>query len=241
MWKPKGHIVNLMLFFYLLIVVISLIGQVIHGGMGDFSLLKASSGDFGLGVVTFIWLTVQTERDYVSDTYRLMPASEAKQYLAGLSTAFVAYLYFVAVRSLVMGVGLGLEWPRLSVELDQLRSNLTGLPHNWQMIAVFVALLVLLLMINAWVYVSLIHFILNTVSAFLPAGQQKVVKVVVAILVVAATIALSVWLGRLQYQLLHGASSTVNMWVDLVVALVTIVVTVTINICLMRKWVEAKY
>jgi len=55
--------------------------------------------------VTFIWLAFHTEHDLTRDSYRLLPVSDTVFYLASLASSLVAYLYFVLIRVLVMGLG----------------------------------------------------------------------------------------------------------------------------------------
>ena len=238
LWPAKWHGGLVALGFYLIVIILRLAKQVIHGGFGRVDLFTAASGDYGIGLIFLIWLIVRTERQYVSPGLQLVPATAAEQYLAGLSTTLVAYLGFVGIRSLVLGLGLLLEGPQALARVQRLEQHATSV--SWPVMLGLIVLMIVGFIVAVVVAVSLIHFTINSLSAFFPAARQGLVKVLMGIVVAVTLIAGVTWLEWLQYRLLQGIANWALLGFGVVTLGLLIVVMIMVNIWLMHRWVETR-
>ena len=240
MWRSKFRIVNILLVIYLLLLVVTLGGQLWSDGWANLDFTSASGVGFGWGLVAFIWLTVQTECDYVSDTYRLFPATNATVYLAGLATTVVAFAYLAAIRLGILGLGLIFEHRNsgLGQMIHETARHMGADEWHW---AILVGLLLVALTITGWVSITLIHFLVNVASAFLPNGRNRGVKVIIAVVVIGLLTLLNKWLGALQTQFMAHQALQTSLIYLLVIAVIWAAVEIWVNIYLLRRWVEARY
>jgi len=244
-WAPKLHIANLMLMLYGLLVVVSMVVMVLSTGWRSVNLANVTMGPAsGLGIVTFIWLAFHTEHDLTRDSYRLLPVSDTVFYLASLASSLVAYLYFVLIRVLVMGLGFLISnysgMRQVVGQLQQAAIQQLGSGRFYGLVVFGVAMMFLLI-IWAWVLISLIHLVINVVSALLPNVKQKVIKGVLAVILILGLLKMGQWLSSLMTYLVNDASGNVTMVASLGMVAVVTAAMIALNIYLMKNWVEARY
>lgn len=242
-WRPKFRIANTILALYgLLIVVGGLVTGFTDGWSAvDPANLAMGSGS-GLGIVTFICLAVRADHDLTRANYRLLPTSETTLYLGNLTSTFAAFLYFEVVRALVMALGY------LIGHVHGLKGVLnaiwTGGTHayqtDWPVMVTYVVIFLLILVVGVWVLFALIHLAVNALSAFLPNVQQRVIKGVLAVLLVLGVVQVGRVLFSLEMHFSAGVSTNTDMLVSVIVALVITAAMVMANIYLLKHWVEAR-
>lgn len=246
LWRPKWRIANWMLLAYGLLVVGNLVQTGFSEGWSRVNLMNITTGvGVGLGVIAFVWLAVRTEHDWVQDTYRLLPVTNTRFYLAGVATTVGAYLYFVAVRLLVMGLSALVSGQQSAANLSHwLRVAWTGGVREfgtvgWLGVLAFVVLLVSLLIVGAWVLITLVHLLTNALSTFLPAGRQRIFKGLLAIVVIGVLVWLGKWLAQLR-DWVTAAWNDAAMVSILGMFVIGVVAMMAVNVYLLKFWVEAR-
>ncbi|CAJ1229767.1 hypothetical protein FD38_GL002411 [Levilactobacillus zymae DSM 19395] len=247
LWRPKFHDMNAILGLYLLVMVISLVLQGFHDGLNGMSLANAAVGSgSGFGLLVFVWLAWQMEKDHTSATYRQMPATNTSFYLAELTATAVGALYFLVVRSAIMLVSyLGFHGGNVHQLLAELfrGAHSDYSPLQLGGIATYIVVLFFLVGVLAWMLISTIHFVVTTISAFLPNVAQWLIKLVLAILLIVLIIRVMVWLFELQHTLFNGLTEQLVpiMAYSFVAVVLAAIVLGTLNVYLLKHWVEAKY
>jgi len=89
--------------------------------------------------------------------------------------------------------------------------------------------------------ISLIHLVVNVVSALLPNVKQKVIKGVLAVILILGLLKMGQWLSSLMTYLVSDASGNVTMVASLGMVAVITAAMIALNIYLMKNWVEARY
>lgn len=251
MWRPKFRNMNQLLFFNLIAVVITMVYQIWQLGLANLEMISTVVG-WGLvfGFVAFVLLTRQNEQMLVSDTYRLLPTSDTKLYLANLATSLVSLIYVGAVQVVLVLIGTAMtgktirNWFQTNVNFQMSAADLRNVAL-YGTTSVFWAVAIVLWI---WVFINLIHFGTNTISAFLPNVQQRIVKVILAVVLTWVAIRFMSWLAQLESQVYNHFTAvsdiTLNatgIWLDLASLFVAIAVVAALNIFMMKRWVEAKY
>lgn len=193
--------------------------------------------------VSFILLSRRNERVLTSSNYRLVPVSDTKLYLSNILTTFLAMAYLWVVETVVsIVVELGAMLLKDS-EYAQFNSSisLSGILSAFQFL-LFMALSI----IAVWSGITLIHFIINLVSGFLPFGRQKFVLFLVYLVVIGLVLwafnyvmynIFSVFLQNgFEIDSIKQVSSV--LWISSGIACVWAVVFSGVNIYLMKRWVE---
>lgn len=237
LWQPKFRLMNWILAFWGLAVVVTVGYQ---GWVQGFSRLDYNgivSGWAGLAaMVALIWLAVVNERVVRNDTFRLMPVSVTKLYLTNLVAAFGTYLYLTIVTSIVSLLSVLIS-PNMNLrEFFQLGAT----PHVPEMVTAMLILIVLLI-VGTWVVITLIHLATNVISAFLPGAQQRIVKIILAIILVIGLVVLMRWLFNLQALLISSVSGDATLWITLALGTVVVALAIAVNSYLLKHWVEARY
>lgn len=251
MWRPKFRSMNQLLFFNLIAVVITMLYQIWQLGLANLEMITTVMGWGAVfGFVAFVLLTRQNEQMLVSDTYRLLPTGDTKLYLANLVTSLVALVYVGVVQVVLVLIGTAMtgktirNWFQTNVNFQMNAADLRNLALYGTTSVFWVVAIVLWI----WVFVNLIHFGTNTISAFLPNVQQRIVKVVLAVILTWVAIRFMSWIAHLESQVYNHFTTvsdiTLNasgIWLDLLSLFVAIAVVAALNIFMMKRWVEAKY
>lgn len=246
LWQPKFRSVNHFLFFNLLAVVLTMVYEIWNGGFADLEMVGPVVFWGGLfGFAAFCWLTWISEHALVADSYRLLPSGDVKLYIANQVSSLAALVYMGLVEGVLLLVGTAMngsavrQWLRANLHL-----SLTA--QDWHQIQVYGLSIVawaVATIIWVWVFITLIHFATEAISAFIPGRSQKLVKGILAVVLIWAVVAFLNWITKISDRLFglitqSGTYSTVFDFAGLVVA---IVLVSALNVYLMRRWVEARY
>ncbi|QMU07195.1 hypothetical protein H3M12_06730 [Levilactobacillus suantsaii] len=238
---------NQLLFFNLLAVVVTMVYQIWRRGFAQLEMISTVTiwGSI-FGFVAFVLLARQNEQVVISDTYRLLPTSDTKLYLANLGTSLVALLYVGVIQVILLAVGTAMSgniirmWLQLNIHMS------AAAWHDLAFYGTSAVLWGIVVALWAWAVITLIHFGTNTISAFLPNVQQRIIKVVLAIILTGVLLRFLTWFAELEsklYAAFTGIASVLEggVWFDLLGLVVVVIVVATANIVMMHRWVEAKY
>jgi len=245
-WQPKFRTANLFVFFELLAIVLTMVYEIWHGGLTNLEMVGPVVGWGSLfGFIICLLVTFKSEKMLVSDTYRLLPASDTKLYLTSQLTSLLIFLYTAVIQAVLLVIGLAMTgnsvrtWFRLNMNL-----HLTA--QNWHQIQVYgfsVTLWGLAVILWLLVFITLIHLGTEAISAFIPGASQKVVKLILGIVLIWAVIAFMNLVSHLENNLMRivSDSGVVNMNLDLAGLLIGVLLVGALNIYLLHRWVEARY
>ena len=203
-------------------------------------------------VVLSAW---QNEKEYSSQTWRLVPISSSKFYLANISSAIVNGLYLVLIQ-IGMGIVTFLQAflskdVRTSIwEINRALSKETHAGDFWQkfsdsfpigeILSAFLAFLLFAILVYS--IVTLLNLSSRTITDFLPDKHSKLIRFVIMIILIFILIVLTNNLGSLLNQVRWG--ETRNSLVgfaesNLMMAFIDIVLG-SINVWLLKNFHEGK-
>lgn len=203
-------------------------------------------------VVLSAW---QNEKEYSSQTWRLVPISSSKFYLANISSAIVNGLYLVLIQ---IGMGIVTFLPaflskdvRTNIwEINRALSKETHAGDFWQkfsdsfpigeILSAFLAFLLFAILVYS--IVTLLNLSSRTITDFLPDKHSKLIRFVIMIILIFVLIVLTNNLGSLLNQVRWG--ETRNSLVgfaesNLMMAFIDIILG-SINIWLLKNFHEGK-
>lgn len=197
-------------------------------------------------MVGFVLLARNNERVYTSNNYRLLPVSSTKLYFGNLITTLGGLLYFWIIASVIGGLILSFASRKFlsmngSVDMNQ----------DWNAIIAFNVMLLLITLV-IWSGITLVHFLTNMVSGFLPFGRQKFVMFIIYLLVIWAAMAtFNFTTGNLVRMFLSGGITSIGTissmsgltrttWISCGIFSGWLVVFTVINIYLLKRWTETK-
>lgn len=203
-------------------------------------------------VVLSAW---QNEKEYSSQTWRLVPVSSSKFYLANILSAIVNGLYLVLIQ---IGMGVVTFLPALISndvrtniwEINQAISKSSQAGDFWQKLSdsfpigeMLSALLAFLLfVILVYSIVTTLNLSSRTITDFLPDKHSKLIRFVIMIVLIFIFIVLTNNLGSLLNQLRWGETSNGLVAFaegNLMMALIDIILG-SINIWLLKDFHEGK-
>ncbi|MEK2461673.1 ABC transporter permease [Lactobacillus gasseri] len=203
-------------------------------------------------VVLSAW---QNEKEYSSQTWRLVPISSSKFYLANILSAFVNGLYLVLIQ---IGMGIITFLPALLSkdvrtniwEINQAISKSTHAGNFWQkffesfpivnMLSTFIAFLLFAVLVYS--IVTTLNLSSRTITDFLPDKHSKLIRFVIMIILIFIFIFLSDNLINLLNQLRWGENSNSLLAFsesNLMVALIDVALG-AVNIWLLKNFHEGK-
>lgn len=203
-------------------------------------------------VVLSAW---QNEKEYSSQTWRLVPISSSKFYLANISSAIVNGLYLVLIQ---IGMGIVTFLPaflskdvRTSIwEINRALSKETHAGDFWQkfsdsfpigeILSAFLAFLLFAILVYS--IVTLLNLSSRTITDFLPDKHSKLIRFVIMIILIFVFIVLTSNLGSLLNQVRWGDTTNSLMSFienNLVLAFIDIVLG-SINVWLLKNFHEGK-
>ena len=203
-------------------------------------------------VVLSAW---QNEKEYSSQTWRLVPISSSKFYLANISSAIVNGLYLVLIQ---IGMGIVTFLPaflskdvRTSIwEINRALSKETHASDFWQkfsdsfpigeMLSAFLAFLLFAILVYS--IVTLLNLSSRTITDFLPDKHSKLIRFVIMIILIFIFIVLTNNLGSLLNQVRWGDTTNGLMSFienNLVLAFIDIILG-SINVWLLKNFHEGK-
>lgn len=203
-------------------------------------------------VVLSAW---QNEKEYSSQTWRLVPISSSKFYLANILSAFVNGLYLVLIQ---IGMGIITFLPALLSkdvrtniwEINQAISKSSHAGNFWQkflesfpfgeMLSAFLAFLLFAVLVYS--IVNALNLSSRTITDFLPDKHSKLIRFVIMIVLIFIFIFLSDNLINLLNQLRWGETSNSLLAFsesNLMVALIDVALG-AVNIWLLKNFHEGK-
>ena len=203
-------------------------------------------------VVLSAW---QNEKEYSSQTWRLVPISASKFYLANISSAIVNGLYLVLIQ---IGMGIVTFLPaflskdvRTNIwEINRALAKETHADDFWQkfsdsfpigeMLSAFLAFLLFAILVYS--IVTLLNLSSRTITDFLPDKHSKLIRFVVMIILIFIFIVLTNNLGSLLNQVRWG--DTTNSLIgfirsNIITGLIDIILG-SINVWLLKNFHEGK-
>ena len=203
-------------------------------------------------VVLSAW---QNEKEYSSQTWRLVPISSSKFYLANILSAIVNGLYLVLIQ---IGMGIVTFLPaflskdiRTNIwEINQAIGKATNTGNFWkkvsesfpigELLSAFLAFLLFAILVYS--IITTLNLSSRTITDFLPDKHSKLVRFVIMIVLIFVFIILTTNLGNLLNHLRWGGGD--NSLLDfaesnLGMALIDLILG-SINIWLLNKFHEGK-
>ncbi|HJE46024.1 hypothetical protein [Levilactobacillus namurensis] len=239
LWKPKLRTMNRILLLWALAIVVTWVVTGWSQGYRGLDYSGLLGGWTGIGsLVGLVGLAAHNERVVRNDSFRLIPVSATKLYLTNLLATFGAYLYLCAVETVAFGLSLVITHPGIWRQAFQM--NLSP-DEPWLAMGLAVVLVLVLLLLGSWIMITLIHLVVNALSAFVPGVRQRVIKVLLAIVVVWGLVYLSGWLLNLQTYLTRSFSGDGSLWISLALMALAEALAVAVNIYLLKHWTEARY
>ncbi len=203
-------------------------------------------------VVLSAW---QNEKEYSSQTWRLVPISSSKFYLANISSAIVNGLYLVLIQ---IGMGIVTFLPaflskdvRTNIwEINRALAKETHAGDFWQkfsdafpigeILSAFLAFILFAILVYS--IVTLLNLSSRTITDFLPDKHSKLIRFVIMIILIFIFIVLTNNLGSLLNQVRWGDTTNGLMSFienNLVLAFIDIVLG-SINVWLLKNFHEGK-
>ncbi|WP_125567505.1 hypothetical protein [Companilactobacillus insicii] len=245
MFKEKFRDMNFFLMINLIAIVVSIIVTAFQGGMNRSASLAITIGWSMLAyLIAFVRLSILQERKFVRDSYRLIPISDTKLYLANLVTSLVNYIYVVIAQIVFYLVAAIPNWSEYSDALNMMamvNGRATFDAPNAIMGVIALLCLSLVILILSWTTISLIHLASRSASNFLPSTGRKVMNIVIYVVVILLVLKV---VGFVTDQLnnsvnmIFNSNYTANFAVTILVFLVVAAIEAAINIYLMSNWVE---
>ncbi|MGJ0684158.1 ABC transporter permease [Lactobacillus johnsonii] len=203
-------------------------------------------------VVLSAW---QNEKEYSSQTWRLVPISSSKFYLANISSAIVNGLYLVLIQ---IGMGIVTFLPaflskdvRTDIwEINRALAKETHAGDFWQkfsdafpigeILSAFLAFILFAILVYS--IVTLLNLSSRTITDFLPDKHSKLIRFVIMIILIFIFIVLTNNLGSLLNQVRWGDTTNGLMSFienNLVLAFIDIILG-SINVWLLKNFHEGK-
>lgn len=203
-------------------------------------------------VVLSAW---QNEKEYSSQTWRLVPISSSKFYLANISSAIVNGLYLVLIQ---IGMGIVTFLPaflskdvRTNIwEINRAFAKETHAGDFWQkfsdafpigeILSAFLAFILFAILVYS--IVTLLNLSSRTITDFLPDKHSKLIRFVIMIILIFIFMVLTSNLGSLLNQVRWG--ETTNSLIgfirsNIVMGLIDIILG-SINVWLLKNFHEGK-
>ncbi len=239
LWQEKNRTMYQMTGFGLIALVVFTIYGLFNGGslsiMSHISMVVFML----LTIVLFILLARDQEHVWTSNKYRLIPVSDTKLYLANVLATVLTFVYFYILELVIMVI----------CDISEI-SSLTNIGNGYWPQLLSGQLLMLAFLLFGWVFISTIHFVIVSVSAFLPAFRQRLIRVVLAIVIFIVVVNIVNCLQKLMSQILSnmfsssllGVSASTQLTTALLLGtlyfVISTVVLSALNVYLMKRWVE---
>lgn len=242
-WE-KCKLANWILVIDLLVMVVM---AIINLFMNGFSSLREIPAMFFTSVVivnfiSLILLARVNERVWVSNNYRLIPISETKLYLGNLLTTIGAMIYLQIIEAI-----FALICSIPSFINGSFSESLGFFPSETNVVELAIQFILVSLLgtILLWCGITLIHFVINWISGFLPFGKQKFVLFLVYLVVILLVLwAFNYIKGNILMIIYkNGLINSMGeissaIWLTIGVEAVWIVCLSAINIYLLKRWIE---
>ncbi|MGF2385031.1 ABC transporter permease [Lentilactobacillus otakiensis] len=188
--RPKLRMMNRILLIDVIAIVLTLLYEVYRGDLtSDSPIGIALFYSVFVGMVAFVVLSRNSEHIFVSDSYRLIPASDTKLYGVNLLSSFIAIFYAGVVQLFFFLLTSIPFWNDVLNSLKQFADYSADKP-NFVPNLIYTSMGGLLLAIAAtgllWTSITLIHLTGNALTAFLPDSRQKFFRFILYVVVIVA-------------------------------------------------------
>lgn len=236
----RWRVTNWVVLVYLAAVVITCTWITIVDGFSKEATLAVTMG-YGVfaGAALFVLLAIDQEHVWVGSRYRLAPVADTKLYILNVLATFLSFLYGAIIGTAVMGISA----------IPYLR-HVLSLPHT-VMFVISGGFLLMSVCLYSWIFISMVHLVGASISAFLPPMRQKIVTFAFYVLVIILVIiVLNGFESGIEEILPHFALnlSHVNAFKDAVPAffaggailLLQAALYSVVNVLMLHNWVETK-
>lgn len=243
--KNKFRNMNFVLMIDVIAIVVAVIWDAIKGNLSKQTYFStAFSFSIIVYLVSFIILARIQERSYTRDSYRLIPISDTKFYLANLASTLVSFLYVIVAQLVLYAITFSINAKEF-MDYLQMAAMMNGrasfdAPSAMMGSAAF-ATSVLGFLILGWTTISLIHLVTRSASNFLPSTGRRFLSIVLYIIVIWLVIeATNSLTGNLSNSVnsLFSTNYVSGFLLNLLIYLVIAAVEAAISIFLMSRWVE---
>lgn len=244
-WQPKFRNANHLLFFNLLALVLTMLYQLWEVGFAELEMVgPVILWGVAFGLLTFGCLTWRSERLLVADSYRLLPAGDAKLYFSNLSSSFAIMVYWGLIQAILLVLGSAMNG-RIVRQWFRQVMHVTLTAQDWDQLQVYGASIVAygaLILLWIWAFLTLIHFATNAISAFIPGRSQKVIKAILAVALTWIVVVFLSWVSTIELKFFRmiNSTETFNFVFDFIYLGLAVVVASWLNVYLMHRWVETR-
>ncbi|WP_341779348.1 ABC transporter permease [Levilactobacillus sp. HBUAS70063] len=206
----------------------------VQGGETFWSVLSWSVLGF---IVAFVLLSIQTERVYTRDTYRLLPLGETKLYLTDLLTSLVMFVYFGVIQVVFYAVAEVFDNRYLTAWLKA-ASGPTYSSEQSLKALVGIAAVGLALAILGWTTVSFIHLVVSVTNNFLPVTSRRLINIILYLVMIVLVVWIAGYLVDAANHVGDLLTGGTGFLVNIVAFLVVAAIEAGLNIVFLKKWVE---
>ncbi|CAJ1184989.1 hypothetical protein CPR19088_GLDEOEPO_01815 [Companilactobacillus paralimentarius] len=189
-------------------------------------------------LVGFVLVARSNERVFTSSNYRLIPTSDTKLYFSNILTTFAAFTYLQILEAIIGNI----------IYFVSGSSMYSSASMNGLSVLTFfqITLLLIFSTVLLWTAITLIHFLINWISSFLPFARQKFVSFILYIVItVVGLIVFNLTTGKL-FEMIYSTSQgnaslqqlTNVIWLILGITFAWIALFTVINIYLLKRWTE---
>ncbi|WP_125764652.1 hypothetical protein [Companilactobacillus hulinensis] len=245
MFKDKFRSMNFILMLNVIAIVVSIAWDAIQEGLNPTAPLAIAMGWSMLALLmAFVQLSISQERKYTRDSYRLIPTSNTKFYLANMVSSLASYFYVLVVEVVFYFATALFDWSYYMKNL-QAMSIVNGraifdapnaITGSSVLLAVSLTSLIL-----AWTTINLIHMASSAATNFLPLTGRKFLS---AVIYVVVTWVVLQFVGVLSgsandaLNIIFNGTYTANFFIVWLIMAVIILIEAAASVYLMSRWVE---
>lgn len=245
LFRDKVRAVHMVVGIEIIGTIVSIILMFISNSKGSMtdSILATTLGIVMLAAgIMFLVLAIRQERVWTKNFYRLIPVSDAKLYLANVLSVVCNYIYFGILQLILLLVFNIGSWHYFKY-MKELTPSLYGVIFSTLLILVVTTLFF-------WIFISLIHLIVEALSSFLPTLHERLYRIVLYVVVFYVVIKVISYISGMvvkvvssvfSFNMTHAdAMSTAagSMLVASGYMAVAIILLSFINVFILNKWVE---
>ncbi|GAW71296.1 hypothetical protein C5L28_000275 [Lentilactobacillus parakefiri] len=248
--RPKLRIINRIILIDVIAIVLTLIYEVYRGDLATDSPLGITvSFSVVVGIVAFVLVSRNSEHLFVSDAYRLIPASDTKLYSVNLLSSFIVMVYGGITQLILWLIAAIPFWGDFGDAFKQLfhytatHADRPNFVKNMILMTIGVVLLTIAATLLLWVSLTLIHLSGNALTAFLPDARQKFFRFVLYVVVIVAFLYVSSIIdNRVDGVLNHFFNMNGSVIMSLYYATIYLLGFTALesvgNVYLLKHWVE---
>ncbi|MGQ2376609.1 hypothetical protein [Companilactobacillus zhachilii] len=185
--------------------------------------------------VGFILISRSNEQVFTSNNYRLIPVSDTKLYFSNILTTFFAFTYLQIIEAVIGNI---IYFASGTTKFDNSSMNILTFFQ--------ITLLIIFSTILLWTAITVIHFLMNWISAFLPFARQKFVSFILYIVTAIVGVGIfNVTTAKFFEMVYSNSQGNVSLhqlsnviWLILGIIFAWIAIFTVLNIYLLKRWTE---